>query len=242
MPKFTKKFIIPYYDGDKNGYLRPENLLAYLGETSSLHSDSIGAGIDALRKYNYCWMLNRWRARFFKHPRVMDEIIVETWSSGIDKFFATREFVVYDNQGEIIFNGSTQWVFLDLNKGKPVRVPEEVGKIYGECKDKLLVDFYDFRKGFDTEDGLEFNVRRSDIDVNNHVNNVKYLNWIIEAVPDSVAENYKLYDLDIMYKKEVKQGSLIYSSILKKDEEENTFLHKITNGEEIHAFGRTVWR
>lgn len=237
------KFKIPYYDGDKDGYLRPENLLAYLGEASTIHSDSIGVGLKELRKYNYCWMLNRWRARFHKYPRVKDEITVETWSSGIDKFYATREFLAYDEAGDVLFEGSTQWVFLDLIKQRPVRVPEEVAKIYGECKDRFFEDFYDFKRGFETMDGLEFHVRRSDIDVNNHVNNVKYLNWILEAVPNEIVDIKRLYDLDIHYRKEVKQGATIHSSILEdKEEEIPTFLHKITDGDEIHAFGRTVWK
>ncbi|TJX14173.1 acyl-ACP thioesterase [Tissierella creatinini] len=243
MSKYRKKFIIPYYDGDKDGYIRPENLLAYLGETSNLHSDSIGLGLKELKSSNYCWILNRWRARFFKHPRVRDEITIETWCSGIDKFYASREFAVYDKDEDIIFKGSTQWVFLDLNKGRPVRVPEEVGKPYGECKDKLLEDFYDFRKDYEVEKGLEFHVRRSDIDSNKHVNNVKYLNWILEAVPDDIVDKHRLYDLDIFYKKEVKQGNTIESSILQDVKELNpTFLHKITNEKEIHALGRTLWK
>lgn len=242
MSKYRMQLAIPYYDGDKNGYLRPENLLAYLGEASTLHSNSIGLGQKELLAHNYSWMLNRWRARFYKHPRVMDEITVETWSSGIDKFYATREFVVYGKDEEILFKGTTQWVFLDLNKLRPVRVPEEIGRIYSGCKDRVLEDFYDFKKEYDTEEGLQFHVRRSDIDSNNHVNNVIYLMWLLEALPDHIIENKKLYDLDIFYKKEVKQGNTIESSIIQDtDEEDLTFLHKITKGEEVHAFARTVW-
>lgn len=235
------KCIVPYYDGDKDGYLRPENLLAYLGEASTIHSNSIGVGQKELKMNNYSWMLNRWRARFFKYPRVMDEIIIETWSSGINKFYATREFVVYDKEEKILFKGTTQWVFFDLDKLRPVRVPEYIGRMYGDCKDRALDDFFDFKRDFETEMGLQFLVRRSDIDSNNHVNNVKYLDWILEALPDDLVENKRLYDLDIFYKKEVKKGNTIESSFIKDIEEGSTFLHKIIDEDEIHAFGRTVW-
>ncbi len=242
MPKYTKEFTIPYYDCDKDGYIRPENLLTYMAETSSMHSDKIGAGLKELRENNYCWMLNRWRVRFLKYPKVLEKVNIETWCAGINKFYATREFIVYDQTGEIVVKASTQWVFLDLIKLRPIRVPLDFGKIYGECKDRVLEDYYDFKKDLKVDQGLEFRVRRADIDYNNHVNNVIYLNWMLETIPDPVVENNKLYDLDIFYKKEIKGGAMINSALVGEEGDDLKFLHKISGGEEVHAFGRTVWR
>lgn len=242
MTKFRKEFTLPYYDSDINGYARPEALLTYMGETSTWHSDLLGVGANVLRERNYAWMLNRWRARFIKYPRVKDKIIIETWSSGIDRFYATREFVIYSDQGELLVKGTTQWVFIDTLKRRPIRIPQELADIYDGLDDKLLHDFYDFREEFETEEGLDFHVRKSDIDYNNHVNNVKYLSWMLEAIPDSVDSEKKLYELDILYKKETKLGSLINSTLKLVDDNNINFLHKIRENDEIHAFGRTVWR
>lgn len=45
MQTYINQITIPYYDTDKNGYVRPETLLTYMGEASSLHSDSLGVGV-----------------------------------------------------------------------------------------------------------------------------------------------------------------------------------------------------
>ncbi|WFA09373.1 acyl-ACP thioesterase domain-containing protein [Tissierella sp. Yu-01] len=242
MSKYTKEFIIPYYDTNKNGFVRPESLLSYMGETSSLHSDFLGVGIEALVKHNVVWMLNRWRVRFYKYPKALDKVTIGTWSSGINRFYATREFVIYDEDNEKVVEATTQWVFLDTLKKRPIRVPQELSQIYGTVVEKNLHDFYDFKDEFSTTSGIDFHVRKSDIDYNHHVNNVKYLNWMLEAIPSDIDDKYKLYELDIQYKKEIKLGSTINSSLTENREENFTYLHKITDGEELNAYGRTVWK
>ena len=243
MEKYTKEFIVPYYDCDKNCLLKTEALLAYMEDTSSFHSDALGVGLNELRKNNYGWMLNRWRARFFKYPRVKDKIIIKTWTSGFDKFYAYREFEVYDGNNDIICQATTLWIFLDMERKKPKRVPKEFDGIYKLVDEKLMHDFVDFRNDFNTNEGIDFYVRKSDIDYNHHVNNVRYLNWMIEAIPNEVYDNYKLYELDIQYKKEIKLGTTINSSTAETLDKENpTYLHKITDGEEVNSYGRTAWK
>ena len=242
MTRYRKEFIIPYYDTDKKGFIQSAALLTYMGETSSLHSDSLNVGIEELRKHNYGWMLNRWRVRFYKYPRVKERIIVETWNSGIDRFYATREFKIFDDTENLLVNATSQWIFLDMDKKRPKRIPKDFNEIYSQEDEKLLHDYFDFSLGFETDSSLDLNVRKSDIDYNNHVNNVKYLDWMMEQIPLELDNSSKLYELDIHYKKEVVLGNLISSSLMKSEENPTIFLHKISHNSEIHALGRTVWK
>lgn len=243
MSKYTKEFIIPYYDSDKYGFVRPESLLTYMGETSSFHSDSLGVGLDELRKNNYGWMLNRWKVRFSKYPRVRDKIIIDTWTSGFDKFYATREFMIFDENRTEIGRATTLWVFLDIIKKRPIRIPKDLYETYKIVDDKLLHNFFDFNIDFKTNKGIDFYVRKSDIDYNNHVNNVKYLNWMLEVVPDEIDEKYKLYEFDIQYKRETKLGSTVISTLFEEENKESmNYLHKIIEDDEINTYGRTVWK
>lgn len=185
MNKYQKEFTIYYYDSDKSGRVNPASLLTYMGETSSLHSDSLDLGIKELRKNNYGWILNRWKVKFTRYPKVMDKIIIETWTSGFDKFYATREFVVYNEDKEELARATTLWVFLDIVKKRPIRIPLEFNSKYNIVNERLFSDFYQFESETLVDDlQLEFNVRKSDIDYNNHVNNINYLNWMLEVVPE----------------------------------------------------------
>lgn len=240
--KYRKEFIIPYYDSDKNGTVFPTSLLAYMGETSSFHSDFLGVGINELRKRNYGWMLNRWKVIFHRYPKVKEKIIVETWTSGFDKFYATREFVIFDENNKIVGQATTLWIFLDIIRKRPIRIPKEFNDIYDILDEKLLHNFYDFNQDFIEDKKLIFNVRKSDIDYNNHVNNVKYLNWMLEVVPDNIEDDYLLSEFDILYKKEVTYGNQIQSLLSKEiGEEYKEFIHRINGDEEVSCLGRTVW-
>lgn len=245
MQKYIKEFQIPYYDTDKNGIVYPASLLTYMGETSSFHSDALGVGVDELRKNNYGWMLNRWRVKFYKYPKVKDKITVETWTSGFDKFYATREFVIYGTEKNIVGEATTLWIFLDIIKKRPIRIPKEFNGIYNIIDEKLLHDFFDFNFEFETNTEVDFHVRKTDIDYNNHVNNVKYLNWMLEVIPEEIDNKYFLSEFDIQYKRETKLGDLIKSSINEGLVEDNKliYLHKIneSNSNDTNTFGRTIW-
>lgn len=246
MSKYSKEFVIPYYDTDKNGYVFPTSLLTYMGETSSYHSDYLGVGLEVLRKNNYGWMLHRWKVKFNRYPKVREKLLVKTWTSGFDKFYATREFKIYDEENNEIVKATTLWIFLDIVKKRPRRIPKELYTTYRIMDEKLLHDYFIFEGNIEHQISLDFHVRKSDIDYNNHVNNVKYLNWMLEVIPNHIDRDYILTELDIQYKKEIKLGDLIISSIDKGTCTNDTieFLHTIKeeNSSDINAFGRTVWK
>ena len=97
MIKYNEKIKIPYYDTDRNHKLKPITILKYLGEISIVHN-SKSADINKMESLNFAWMLNRWKVRIDRYPDVKEKITIETWSSGVDRFYATREFLIYDEK------------------------------------------------------------------------------------------------------------------------------------------------
>ncbi|ABW18441.1 acyl-[acyl-carrier-protein] thioesterase [Alkaliphilus oremlandii] len=242
MARYTEEFVIPYYDCSGDRFVRPESLLEYMGEASLLHGDTLGVGGADLFKMGFAWMLNRWKVRFIEYPKSRTTITVETWSSGVDRFYATREFNIYDSDRKLLVQASTQWVFCHILKRKPARVPDIISAVYDSEDEHNFYHFHDFKDEVQADEAIEFRVRKSDIDFNHHVNNVKYLNWMLEVLPKQFEDQY-LYELDIQYKKEIKQGSLIKSEVSMDIEgEETVCYHKITSNSVLHAFGRSVWK
>lgn len=240
---YTEGFKIPYYETNIKGLATPESLLAYMGEVATLHSDNVGLNIENLRKNNYGWMLHRWKVKINDFPLARDFIYVKTWPSNFRKFYANREFKILDKNEKELVNASSIWIFLDMKKKRPIRVTEEITNLYDVKNDMLFDDFYDFNMDFDTEGALEFRVRKADIDYNNHVNNVKYFQWMLETLPEYIDYGYILKEFEILYKKEVGLGSLVKSSYcVNFDEGQVTILHKVEEKSEIMAYGRTTWK
>lgn len=243
--KYKKTFIIPYYEADKNKKATPLSILAYLGETSGAHTDAIGYNVETLKELNYGWMLNRWRVKIDRYPEVGEKIGIETWSSNIDRFYANREFIIYDDKNIEICRASTVWIFIDMVRKRPIRIPLDFIQAVKPIEQRNFREFYDFKKEVDLEDFIDFRVRRTDIDYNNHVNNIKYLSWMLETIPCHVYENYILKEFEILYKKESIYGNTILSGIheINNLEDEHHYFHGIIDKDsgENHAMGLTKW-
>lgn len=244
MGKYRKVYHIPYYDTDKEGRITPYNILKYFGETSASQTDEFLLDVEE-EVSNYGWMLYRWKVKINKYPKAKEKVYIETWISQLDRFYAYREFVILNEDNKVLGVASTVWLMVDMTKKRPVRIPNtfiEGSKIINE---RNFSEFENFKEKLDIKNHIDFKVRRNDIDYNNHVNNTKYLLWIIEAVPNNIYENYTLGEFEIIYKKEIKYGDTISSGYVKEKEEEGKVLytHKISgkaNNDE-HAYGKTKW-
>ncbi len=243
MSKYWKKFTIPYYDTNSEGYIKPENILSYMAETSSWHSDSLGLGFYELSKKNYAWMLLRWEAEILKYPKAKDNVVIGTWTSGFDRFYATREFVMIDESGDIVAKATTKWFFLDIKKRRPKRIPDEIQVKYSFVEEFNFPDFTDMDESTgDLVESRLMRVRRSDIDSNNHVNNIRYIEWMQEGLEDRVLDNMKLHKLGIVYKKEILPGDEFKTNWWRDEKRDKYFNHAISVNGELNAQGFTLWK
>lgn len=241
MTKYVKGFTIPYFDTDTSGLIRPETVLAYMAETSSWHSDSLGVGHMLLNCKGYGWMLNRWEAEFIGYPKAKEKVTIETWTSSFDRFYATREFTMRNAEGELLAKASTQWIFLDMNKKKPMRIPLEIRERYSFLEE---INFKGFThlESFEFSSGNMITVRKSDIDNNQHVNNIKYIEWMQEEIPNDVFDNRRIKKLAVNYRKEVLPGDSVMSSVTPDITIQGAFWHIISVNGETNALGYTQWK
>ena len=89
----------------------------------------------------------------------------------------------------------------------------------------------------------KFKVNRYDTDMIKHVNNIRYLQWVVESVPDEIIDNYYLYSIDGRFISEAHYGQTIVS-LTKKDTGNKSFIHtiKIEGTDKVCATAKTVWK
>jgi len=244
--KFAKKFEVRYYEVNKLQEVAPVFILNYLEETAIAHTESVGLGIDRLKSEGIGWILNRWSLEINSYPHWNDIVEVETWAADFDRFFATREFCIRDSSGSIIGKASSRWIFLDITKKRPSRIPAHIADAYGIYPQRMLDDpFEKLNPPNSTDFEKEFHIRKSDIDTNEHVNNASFVSWCLETVPSDVYESCRLYTLEIEYKKEARYGSDI-CSVCKNGSEspsKHIFLHSVRKKDDSTdlAFAVTTW-
>jgi medium-chain acyl-[acyl-carrier-protein] hydrolase len=148
-------------------------------------------------------------------PAWGDKIIVRTAGRGVDKLFALREFQVENEQGDILVNAMSAWLLLDWETKRP-KSPDRV--LPSEMFQPLLNSLDTPPKIPSFENGqvaLELEVRPSDLDMNNHVNNVSFIRWIEDYC---ILNKVNIAQLLINYKAEVMMGEKIILSASQKEE------------------------
>lgn len=245
--RFLKEYEIHYYETNSMQEATPITLLNYLEDSAISNSASVGYGVKELMEAGAGWVLYRWFLKINRYPKLGEKISVQTWPSSFERFYGNRQFLVSDSEGKIIVKAASIWIFFNIQKRKPMRVPNELINAYNVDETEVLKEpFSSMDFDFKPNVAKDFSVRRSDIDTNNHVNNKRYINWILETLPQNIYDNYMMESLDILYKKEAGIDSAIQSGCMNESEPSQSLslVHRLLDkksGLELAA-ARTIWR
>ncbi|TFG58951.1 MAG: hypothetical protein E4H36_14685 [Spirochaetales bacterium] len=178
-----KESTVMSYQADNQGRLSLSNLCNLLQEIAWNHANILGVGYEHLLKDNRFWVLIRMYVEIYAYPLWKDAISIRTWPKGAEAFMALRDFKVFGRDGSLAAAASSGWLILEKENKRPVRLDEfrkRVSLREGEhALEKKLLKI-EMPQG-ETIAEQRHTVAYSDIDVNNHVNNAKYVEWIMDA-------------------------------------------------------------
>lgn len=199
-------------DFDMRNRILPSSILDLFQDAAGEHAASLGVGYYDLLPQNKCWMILRLRYEVVKQPRTFSDVIVRTWPIESRRIEFDRDYVIYDMDGNVLVKGTTQWAILDVSdREKPQLVMARSFDLgVGEyISDRALEGRFErLAPGF--EAGGEPYITKSgytDIDTNGHVNNIKYANFILNAL--DLPEEKEISAFRIDYLKEIMSGSEI---------------------------------
>ncbi len=246
---FDKQFELRYFEMNEFGVASPTTILTLLEETAADHCYSIDYGLYKLEKENIGWVLVSGIMQIDKYPKYKDKITIRTWISKYSAIKGLRENLIYDEQNNIIGRAKGLWVFFDIGKRMPVRIFNDIKEKWSFCSEESIE--HNITKKIEAVNNpdyeLKFEAHKYDTDMIKHVNNIRYLQWALESVPDEIIENYYLYSIDGRFTAEAKYGQTIISST--KDETyaqslDKSFTHsiRIKGTDKICTTAKTVWR
>ncbi|HUI70047.1 MAG TPA: acyl-ACP thioesterase domain-containing protein [Spirochaetia bacterium] len=181
------------FEVDVKARLKPHMLFAYMLNSAWKHATRASHGYQDLLERNQMWVLVKFQAAILQLPEWGKTIVIETWGKGIEKLFALRDFTVRLEQGEKLASATSAWMILDKNRHRPVRLnqmsfPWKPGRCEMETKLEKVPELQS------AEARASFRAVYSDIDVNEHVTAMKYLQWIMDAQgPASLQERRPAY-------------------------------------------------
>jgi medium-chain acyl-[acyl-carrier-protein] hydrolase len=203
MSPHADNYTIQAADANVARYLKTDVLFDFMQKSAVKNAEFLGVGVAKMRETNLAWVLNRLKLSVNRYPKVGETVVLSTYPVRIDKYFVYRDFQLHDTEGSQIAHAVSVWLLLDLEKRTMASVPAFVHQIEypiitnplppmsGKVLPLKVIDFTTQRM-----------VIADDLDFNDHVSNVSYVKWLVEAMPLPLQNDYFLSQLDINYRAE----------------------------------------
>ncbi len=240
-----KQFNLRYFEMNKWGEASPLTMASLIQETASDHCNSIDYGLFDLYAQNIGWVLLASFIKMDRYPVFKENITIRTWVSAFTATRCYRENIIYDAEKNIIGKSRGLWVFFDTQKKRPVRIFDEIIKGWAPNNETCVYYNIDDRlaQSEATQCRKSFDIYQYDLDANNHVNNLRYLQWALETVPENYFEEKQLLAIDTRFIKEAYYGQSV-QSVTACEEDKHCLHHRIINAGsgDLCAAANTAWR
>lgn len=242
---FDKQFELRYFEMNKFGIASPTTILILLEETAADHCFSINHSLFQLEEQNLGWVLISGFLQMERYPNYKEKITIRTWLSKYSSIKGFRENIIYDEQGHVIGRAKGLWIFFDIERRRPVQILDDIKEKWSFSKEECVnYNISKKVKAIEKPDfELKFKINKYDTDMNKHVNNIRYLQWVVESVPEKIIDNYYLHSIDGRFLAEAYYGQTIVS-LIKNDTEDKSFMHtiKIEGTDKVCATAKTTWK
>lgn len=214
--------------------------LGHLGNSmlnaADFHSNDRGYGMHYLNTIHRTWVLSRLVIEMADMPVAYDKFAIDTWVDGVMRFFTSRNFAVKSPDGQKVYGyGRSVWALIDTETRQPADIFEVKGGLiseYLETEKQCPID-----KPGRAKMGTEAHLVRTidtyynDVDVNGHINSVKYIEHVLDLFDLDWYRQHRLQRFEIAYVAEAHQGDRL--SLWKEQKSEGEFCVRIARENDI---------
>lgn len=231
--KLTEEHILKTYQCDRYGFMRPITLMNLLQGLAGQHADMLGFGRDECLKKNIAWVVTHMFVDIIDIPRANEKLIYSTWPTIPGALRSERDFEVRDEKGNLKIRAISQWVLINLETRRPMRISDCFSNWDG-IDERVWDRDFDKASDFIPTKTHTMACRFDDIDVNQHINNAVYTVWATESVGFDYRDTHELCGIDIYFEREINPNTPSVRIDVAFNGE-NTSLHKIMSDDTEHA-------
>ena len=236
---YQMKMKIPFDMADMNGHIKLPDVILLSLQVSGMQSIELGVSDKAiLEDYNLVWIITDYDIEVVRLPRFAEEITIETEALSYNRLFCYRRFTIYDEAGQDLIHMMVTFVLMDRDSRKVQAVEPEIVAPYQSDFDKKLIRGPKY-ESLNESISKDYHVRFYDLDMNGHVNNSKYLDWIFEVMGADFLTHYIPKKINLKYVKEVRPGGVITSAVERTGLESK---HEITSDGATNAQAIITWQ
>ncbi len=208
---------IRYSELSEDGLLAVPKIVDYFQDCSTFQSEDIGVGLEYLTDQGIAWILSFWQIQILRRPGLNEKVTIGTFPYEFKGFLGMRNFLMKDEQGQMLVQANSIWSLLETTRFRPVKASPEMIARY-PMEEKLPME-YAPRKLVMAEGGQRLKpllVMPDYQDTNHHVNNARYVTIAMNAL-ELMGEKPEITELRIEYKGQARTGDLIVPVVLKTE-------------------------
>lgn len=187
------------------------------------HSQRRGWGIGALNEHQHTWVLSRLSIEMMQMPRQYQHFQVKTWVEGVMKLFTNRNFAILDADGNALGYARSVWAMIDMETRRPCDLyslydGDIQNYVVSEEENVCPIEGHGRFRFRDAQLVRTIDTFYSDVDINGHINSIKYIEHILDLFPKECFEK-GIRRFEIAYKTESYMGDKL--SFYKQEVSEN---------------------
>lgn len=207
----TYRFVAEPFHVDFTGHLTMGVLGNHLLNCAGFHATDRGFGIATLNEENYTWVLSRLAIELDEMPYQYEDFSIQTWVENVYRLFTDRNFAILDKDGKKIGYARSVWAMINLNTRKPADLLAlHGGSIVDYIADEPCpIDKPSRIKVTTQEVAATLTAKYSDIDINGHVNSIRYIEHILDLFPIELYQSKQIRRFEMAYVAESYYGDVL---------------------------------
>lgn len=202
---FVKDYELRYSDIDREGNIKKSAVIDLLQDISIMHANRVGLDSKKLKSVSVACLLASWHIKLLNPVDVDAKVTVKTGIMKITKCEAYRKYEMWQ-EGECKVIATAIWFTVNTEKMRIARVTEELFTAFESVSEEdNNLSCGKLRPKEDVEFIGKTVVEKRDLDTNNHMNNVKSVEVALNRMP----EGFDFSELQVKYRKELKEGETI---------------------------------
>ena len=173
----------------------------HLLKCAGFHATDIGFGMINLNEENYTWVLSRLAIELEDMPYQYEEFSIQTWVENVYRLFTDRNFAIINKEGKKIGYARSVWAMINIDTRKPADLLTLHGGSIVDyiCDEPCPIDKPSRIKVTNKECIAKHIAKYSDIDVNGHVNSIRYIEHILDLFPIEIYKTKRIKRFEMAY-------------------------------------------
>ncbi len=241
---FEEKKTVSTYDSDFQMKLKLSSIFNYMQDTAAVNADQLGLGYEHLMPLELAWVLSWVKVEIDDYPVYGQELLLNTWPKCSYKLYSMRDFRIKDMNEKILCRATTAWLPINIKTKRVTGIqnlpapipynPDLVG--VDELPSKIMIPHTKqilFIKKF----------RYNDLDINHHVNNVKYVEMVLDSFTIEQYLSHSIKSITVSFSSESFYGDEIEVNIASGENEFVNFVEGINVQTQKQVFAsRVEWK